>query len=133
MGPNEVELVRVWTREPGGEVSSLVFYSDSDFEVVVDCETGRAVHGTGGSWGISICVRDLYENKSIYTEGRNGVFGDDFWSSQRGSIIFRIPAPTAEHEWHACEVIAQLVSGGVGLAAPDVSLARSPLFCIISP
>lgn len=39
MGPNDVELVRAYTREPGKQVADITFPVTSNFEVMVDAES----------------------------------------------------------------------------------------------
>jgi hypothetical protein len=131
MGPNDVGMTRVWTRNTGGTVSDVTIKSDTPFEVVVDCEAGTAAASSGMPWWIDICVRDLWSNNPpVYTAGQNGSLGAAPWNSQEFCAVFPIPAQSAGLEGHTMEVVAQL---RIRLADPDVSLERSPLFIITPP
>jgi hypothetical protein len=131
MNANDVELVRVYPRIKGGKISDVAFPYGTDFEVVVEGESGASMYGTGAQWEIRICVRDLTaSNPIIHSDTLKGFFGDRNWTQQEYHAVFKIPPPTSKHEDHVWEVLATLK---VGAIHPDVSFAESPKFVIIAP
>ena len=131
MGPNDIQLARVWTRNTGGTVSDVTFPSDTAFQVVVDAEAGATAATSGMPWEITICVRDLHDNSPIVlTDSLSGTLGAAPWNNPELAAVFTIPAQPPARRGHVLEVLAQL---SVRPVDPDVSFARSPLFCIQRP
>ncbi len=131
MAPNDVELVRVWTKVTGSSVADLTFPSGTRFEVVVDCEAGKTIGTSGSPWEIHICVRDLYDNNPVvHTAIQKGNLGTAPWNNLDFGAIFVIPAPNVTREGHTWEVIASLKVRPID---PDISFDKSPLFCITTP
>jgi len=131
MAPNDIELTRVWTRKIGGTVAHHTFPSGTGFEIVVDCESGASIQGSGSPWEIGICVRDLCDNNPIvFTATQNGSLGSPPWISLDFFAVFTIPAPTPAQEGHIWEVVASLKVRPID---PDMSFSKSALFCITAP
>jgi hypothetical protein len=131
MGPNDVGLARVWTRNTDATVSDVTMPSGTSFDVVVDCEAGAAASMSGMPWWIDICVRDLCAaDPPIYEATQNGNLGAAPWDTPEFRAVFPIPAQPANLEGHVMEVIATL---RIRLADPDVSFGRSDLFIITVP
>ena len=131
MGPDDVELARVYTADTGSSVSDLTFKSGTGFDVVVEAEAGNAAAGSGQPWDISIVVRDLHQSHPpTYTDSANGSLGVAPWSSQKYTHRFAIPAQPTAKQGHAMEVLAVLT---IRVADPDVSFAKSLMFCITKP
>ena len=65
MSPNDVELVRVYTKEIGGKISDTTLPVSSGFEVIVEAEAGSAIHSSGAQFLMNILVRDLSANDII--------------------------------------------------------------------
>lgn len=138
MGPNDVELVRVFTREVDAPVADITFPYTSPFEVVVDAEVGSSLHGTGGQFEVGVIVRDLTTGGVLTSAvaaipntpppGASANFGSAPWSNPGNQkFVYRIQRLPRFDEDHICEVLAWL---RVGIQNPDVSFARSPLFII---
>jgi len=137
MGPNDAQLVRVFTRAAGGAVSDTTATSGSDLEIVVEAEAGFALHSTGGKYEFGIVVRNLTTSSSIHTDTMSGLFGDAKWPTDKlaNQFVFTIPAAmvTAALAKNIFEVIAYLTVGGVGPMPPDLSFAKSDMFIVHQP
>ncbi|MEU4513623.1 hypothetical protein AB0G05_29340 [Nonomuraea wenchangensis] len=130
MGPNDAELVQVYTRNLGKTIADVTFDSSADFEVVVETEAGAALFTTGGAFTADIVVRDLTANDNIpYTPGPiNDNLGKPPWPAQSNAFVFRVrSADLATRKGHLCEVYAYLL---VGISNFDSSFARSRTFLI---
>jgi len=134
MGPNDAQLVRVFTREAGGAISDETAKSGSAFEIVVEAEAGYALHSTGGKYDFGIVVRNLTTSSSIHTDTLSGLFGDANWPADKlaNQFVFTLPAAmvTAALAKNIFEVIAYLMVGGVGAGSPDASFAKSAMFIV---
>ena len=134
VGPNDAQLVRVFTREAGGAVSDTTALSGKPFEIVVEAEVGSALHNTGGKYEFGIVVRDLTTTSSIHTASEKGNFGPPNWPGNQLAKQFVFPLAaaklTAAMATHILEVIAYLKVGGVGTLPADVSFAKSSMFIV---
>ncbi|NIR48740.1 hypothetical protein GWO43_09910 [candidate division KSB1 bacterium] len=139
MGPNDAELVRVFTREVGGTIGDVTFPDNQDIEIVVEAEVGTALFNTGGAFNFTLCVRDLCTFDLV--QARNGAladileqpgtFGAAPWANLAQQFTFVIPASElANRAGHILEILVCLQ---VGIATVDASFARSPLFHITVP
>ena len=133
MGPNDVELVRVFTRMPGETIGDLTFPSTSNIDVVVEAEHGAALLGMAYQCGV--IVRDLEDNQNIdVAVGTNPVtgaigMGGDPWAAPGHQFPFTVPAANiALLAGHVCEVVAYMKVGAG--PATDISFATSPRFII---
>lgn len=136
MQPNDVELVRVFTREPGQSVADFTAETTKDFEIVLDAEAGSALHGTGGKYKFSFVVQDLTTLTIFYGDELEGTFGDAKWTDWRTQVVFTIPGGelVPELDEHVMQVEAVLLTGGVGpTVAPDASFCTSPKFLVHLP
>ena len=133
MGPNDAELVRVFTRKPGEDIADATFPYNENIEIVVEAEAGSAIFGSGSPYEADVVVRDLTDNTLIHAVGTaSGSLGSGGWNTKPTEFTFSIHAHHlgAAKENHILEVIAYL---RVRAADPDVSFARSPLFIITRP
>jgi len=132
MQPNDVALVRVYTKEPGEIISDVTFEVDSDIEVVLEAEAGSAIFGSGASYKFSFVIRDLSECVCIYEDELSGFFGDDNWPELRTQIVRTVPPRGIQDVINnIMQVEAVLLTGGVGpKGAPDASFATSPRFIV---
>jgi hypothetical protein len=132
MGPNDAELVRVFTREVGGVIADVTFPFGIPFHAVIECEAGEAVHAAGASYEIKIDVLDFSAMASVITSAiaAGGSLGDQAWPNQAHQFVFTVPAAAPENEGHIWKILASLKVGRVN---PDVSLAESPFLVITSP
>ncbi|MDX1522733.1 MAG: hypothetical protein R3264_13985 [Anaerolineae bacterium] len=145
MGPNDAELVRVFTREVGGAIADVTFPVADDFEVVVEVEAGSAIFGGGTQYETGIVVRDKMAGDTIQATpqlasgagvpanpagfGPEGMAGAGTeWLSQANQFVYKVEAAAlGGRENHICEVMAFLK---VRVTDPDVSFAISPHFII---
>lgn len=133
MGPNDAELVRVFTREVDAAIADVTFPVTEDFQVVVEVEAGSAIFGGGTQYETGIVLRDKTTGSVIPTtpasfgpEGMDGAGAN--WPSQANQFVYRVAAADlAGRENHICEVLAFLK---VRVTDPDVSFATSPYFII---
>ena len=135
MGPNDVELDRIYPREAGTVVEDITLETGSNFEVAVEGEVGTALFGTGGNFTVAILIRDITANSSvIHTANVASNFGAA-WATVKQEFPFTVPAATiAGRENHILEAVAVLSAGGVGPAnPPDVSFVRSRLLTVHAP
>ena len=135
MGPNDAELVRVWTREVGGTIGDETFPHNAAFEVVVEAEAGLAIFNSGAQFQTGLVVRDLYDNTFITVgppNSFNGSLNSPAWATRAKQFVYTVPAASLGNARlnHVCEVVAHLV---IGVATPDVSFAVSPMFIITAP
>jgi len=147
MGPNDAQMVRVFTREytsPSPEIADYSFPYNKPIEIVVEAECGDALFDTGGQFKVEVCVRDLCAFEKIKLDDGasppgvvdskkiDGNFGGSDWDSLKTYFLFLIPVSElgASKEGAVCEVLATLQ---LGKARPDVSFAKSNLFMIHKP
>ncbi len=135
MGPNDVEIGRVWTAEnPGDAYSDTTIETGSNFEVVVEAEVGTALHGTGGSYKVQIDVLDITNPANVNSQSTSGTFGDANWPAAGAhDFRFTIPAPAAASAGHQLRAYASVSAGGVGPQPPDVSMAESEMCILHNP
>ncbi len=130
MHPNDVQLVRVYTRETGGKILEETLPSNTEFEVVVEAKAGTAIYGLGAKYLIQIVVRDLTEFTIVHTERLEGNFTDKLWDEPALSYAFLIPPQGTAKENHIYEVLASL---SVGVGNPNASFVKSSMFIIHKP
>lgn len=148
MGPNDADIVRVFTRAaPDGAVSEEAFPSNADFEVVVEVEAGSAIFATGALYEVGLAVIDytgfnlfpIPVPAAAHVAGTPNIAVADHmitgkWTTQTQSFVYTVshtgPPNFTTREGHFCEVLASL---RVGAATPDMSFARSGLFIIFKP
>lgn len=138
MGPNDVTVVRVTTRETGTVISDITLETGSNFEVTVEAEVGNALFSTGGSYEVQLIIRDFSDatdgSDVIHNDTTTGNFGDANWAALKNEFVYTVPAAVITgREGHIMEAIALLSAGGVGAQPPDVSFMRSPLFTAHAP
>jgi hypothetical protein len=133
MGPNDAELVRVFTRATGSPISDVTHPANAGFQVVVDAEAGNALHAATTGYTVGVIVRDLADLSLIpATEavtGTNplaGAMTDASWPAPANQFVFNVAlAAIAGKANRPCEVMAWLRTAG-----GDVSFATGPRFMI---
>lgn len=128
---NDVQLVRVYTREKEGRILKETFPSDAEFEVVVEAEAGETIHSLKAEYFIQIVVRDLTNFTIVHKDSLKGNLKDEPWNEPVLLHAFPIRAQGAAKENHIYEVLASLCVGK-GEGTP-VSFAKSPMFIIYTP
>lgn len=144
MGPNDANIVRVFTRVVDGPVAESAFPSDTDFEVVVEVEAGSAIFSLGGQYTVELVIVDygsfnLFATPAPKPPGAPtapAVAAADHmktgkWTNQSQQFVYTVSkTDLTTREGHFCEVLASL---SVGVTTPDMSFARSGLFIITKP
>jgi hypothetical protein len=131
MSPDDARLVRVFPRKMGAMIADVAFPSDCVFEIVVECEAGRALYAIGAKYEIRIDVIDFSAMTSVVTSAivATGHLGGAGWPTQAQQIVFPVAAPGAVNEGHVWKAIASLK---IGITNPHTSVAESELFPITS-
>jgi hypothetical protein len=134
MGPNDVDLSRVFVRElrePNSVVGEDSIDIKSGLQIVVEAEAGTAIHGQGTAFLTNIVVRDLTANNNIPAQpaaGFNGQMATAAWQPFDKQFVFNVaPGVLAGRQDHLCEVLAFLRAGIVN---PDVEFATSYTFIL---
>lgn len=133
MGPDDVDLVRVYTRDTGAVVAQTSFAVAGGFQIVVEAVAGATIHGMGTQYQTGIVLRDLTAGNTIATvpagfgpEGMDGAGAN--WPNQSVQFVYNVPAANlVGRAFDVCEVIAFLRAG---IANPDAELATSPLILL---
>lgn len=127
MNPNDVEMVRVYSREVSGTVVDETFPAGTDVECAVDCEAGATIFGLSPPFEVTIHVRDLMENHEIdHSATISGNLSNADWPTPARTHTFTIPAGPLQ-EGHIFNVLAVLTVGG---ADPIVSFSESNMFVV---
>jgi hypothetical protein len=127
MNPNDVEMVRVYSREVGGEILDVTFPSGGAVEIAVDCEAGTSIFGLGAPYTLTIYVRDLMENFEIDdTQTITGALGGADWPTAARTHEFTVSGPFLQ-EGHVFNVLAVLTVGAAD-PKPIVHFAESNMF-----
>lgn len=134
MGPNDVDLARVFVRElrePNSVVGEESINIQSGLQIVVEAEAGAAIHGLGTSFKTNIVVRDLSANNNIPAQplaGFSGQMATAAWQPLDTQFLFSVaPGVLVGRQDHLCEVLAFLQAG---LVNPDVEFATSYTFIL---
>jgi hypothetical protein len=136
MGPNDVEIIRVFTKEASGTVADTTLDSSADAQVVVEVEAGSAAFGTGGNWKVGIVVKDLVDGTVIPftltpTTAVSGQLSTPPWDTQAERFRYTIPnANLAQHKGNLCQVYAYLLFG-TNAQNFDASFVESPVFLVL--
>lgn len=147
MGPRDIELVRVFTTETGGNVADVTFPIGTPFHVVVDAEAGSTFippSVPAATFTMGVVVRDLSDSTSIPTTpvppapvpsfpaSAATAFGALVWPAAKVQFRYTVAAADiALKAHHVCEAMAMLtVTPTVAPFDPDVSTVISPRFVI---
>ena len=136
MGPNDTDVVRVFTTNAGGGIGDVTFEVGAgapDFEVRVDAEAGSAVFAGGPQFRTSIVLRDITQNDDIpfAPADFSGNVNSAAWPTAAHTFVYTVTASgLAGRENHICEARAFVV---VGITDQDASFATSPTFLLTGP
>jgi hypothetical protein len=136
MGPNDADIIRVYTREATGEVADNTLDPTADAVVVIDLEAGGAVFGTGAQWQLGLVVKDLVTNSVIPftttpTTAVSGNLGTAPWTSQSETFVYTLPAGNlGPHKGNLCQIYAYLLIG-INAANYDASFVVSEPFLVL--
>jgi hypothetical protein len=134
LGPNDADLVRVFTQRVGATIADVTFPVGTDFNVIAEAEAGSALHGAGAQFSTNIVMRDITANNNIPhapAAGFSGAMASAQWPNLDQRFQYTIAsADLAGREDHLCQVITYLTAG---VTNPDTSFAESPLFMLTPP
>ncbi len=150
MNPNDVEIVRVYTREHNGTVADITPHvnpnslnvNERTFDVVVEAEAGNTITLSGSPYEIRIQAFDFTTGTLApapfqQSNGRNFVPGanplTDFpQHTEVFHVALNAPQANAVSD-HIMKYFAYLVTPplGGGLVPQIISIAESPLFIVI--
>jgi hypothetical protein len=131
MGPNDVEIVRVYARNTASPSADPTLNPDEAAQIVVEAEAGDAVFRIGAPYEVQITVKDLVDGSNLPVAPAGvvtGLLSKAPWDKQQTKFGFDVTAAElAKHKGHQCEVYATVY---MGLTDPDASFATSPRFLI---
>ena len=135
MHPNDVELIRIYTREANTLTEDVTMVTGKAFDLLVEAEVGTALFGNGGKFSVQVIIRDFTANSTvIHTDTLSDTFGGA-WARLKETFLFIVPASVIEGRAnHILEAHAILSADRVGSTnAKDVSFVRSRLFTVNAP
>jgi hypothetical protein len=140
VGPNDVELVRVFSKEKSADIADITFAIDDDFDLVVEAEAGEAIHSAGAQFRLFLVLRDVTLNDNVLPvnpkAGTNtppletpANMTSSAWPSQPRKFEYTVrAAAVAGRANHVCQAIAFLTVGAAGKR--DASFGKSPYFML---
>ncbi|MEV6105116.1 hypothetical protein AB0M28_10425 [Streptomyces sp. NPDC051940] len=137
MGPNDAQIVRVFSREPTAPIADCTLDPTKPGEVVLEAEAGQILHDGGGKYWVTLVVRDLSDGSAIpaTTAGAPqpgevaGNFSDGNWP--KPAAQFRFVISSADLQNHAGHILQAYGSVVYGQQYPGATLAVSPPFQIL--
>jgi hypothetical protein len=136
MGPNDADIIRVYTREATGEIADNTLDPNVDAQVVVELESGSAVTFSGAQWQLGIVVKDLVNDgiipfKLSPTTQVTGNLGTPNWPTQSEQFVYTLQAgDLVLHKGNLCQIYAYLLIG-VNAANYDASFVESEPFLVL--
>lgn len=131
MHSNDVELVRVYTREPGGIISDVTIPHNpagTIVDVAIECEAGSSISGLNPPYKLLVYVRDLMEHQEIDWTNEasplSGTLGDANWPNLAVTHVIQAKS-TKFNKGHVYNVLAVLTVG-----TEIASFAESPMFLV---
>ncbi|GAA3973333.1 MULTISPECIES: hypothetical protein [Streptomyces] len=137
MGPNDAQIVRVFSRGLKGPIADLTLNPNSEGEVVLEAEAGETLHDGGGDYLVTLVVRDLSDGTAIPAQVPNapkpgevkGRFRDPNWVDLPASFGFVMSsADLKNHRGHLVQAYGSVVYGNT---KPGSTFAVSQTFQIL--
>ncbi|MGW3285486.1 hypothetical protein ACWDR3_12685 [Streptomyces sp. NPDC001002] len=134
MGPNDAQIVRVFSREPSGPIADSTLDPQKDGEIVLEAEAGETLHQGEGSYRVSLVVRDISDGSLIPLTG-SGVVTGQFqvagkgWTDPVGTFTFTMSSTVLGQ--HAGNIAQAYGSVKYGTKKPGATFAVSPPFLIL--
>ena len=135
MHPNDVDLIRIYTREANTLTDDITMITGTPFDLLVEAEVGTALFRHGGKFEIHVIIRDFTANSLvIYTDSLSDIFGGA-WARLKETFLFIVPANVINgRENHILEAHAILSADCLGYTSDrNVSFAQSRLFTVSAP
>lgn len=150
MHPNDIQVMRVWTRKPDTLCTDNTFPNNQDIEIVVDLESGTTILGSGAQVRVGTTVKDLTEWRTIDncrvktpvptgfaeeagTFDLTGSLGSSGWPEEIQQFVWVIPSAeltSPDRTNHVLSVHAFLITG---VTNPNVSFVESAPFIVHMP
>ncbi|MEV5841442.1 hypothetical protein ACGF3G_13740 [Streptomyces sp. NPDC048179] len=136
MGPNDAQIVRIFSREEKGKIADVTLAPGSDALVVLEAEAGFILFDGHGDYLVTLVVRDLSDGTlipatvpGVATPNKvAGRFADATWSDLAASFKFVVTGTElAKRKGHLVQAYGSVVYGH---QHPGATLAESPLFMI---
>ncbi|WP_460068705.1 hypothetical protein [Streptomyces sp. YKOK-I1] len=132
MGPNDAQIVRVFSRRVDGSIADVTLSPGSDAEIQLEAEAGSALFGTQGAYTVTLVVRDISDGTVIPTVGPSvlkGHFQETDWSKLDAVFTFVLDKGVLDaHKGHLARAYGSVVYGS-GLGGG--TFAVSPYFQIL--
>ncbi|MHC3468260.1 hypothetical protein ACYF6T_06075 [Streptomyces sp. 7R007] len=137
MGPNDAQIVRVFSREPNGDIADLTLDPKSNAEIVLEAEAGRTLHQNAGKYLVSLVVRDLSDGTAIPAQVAGapqpgvveGFFTDPNWKDYPARFTFVVTsADLKNHRGHLVQAYGSVL---YGTGDPGATLSISQPFQIL--
>ena len=128
MGPNDVQIRRIYVKEVAGTISDDTIRVATPWQIVIEVEAGSTIHGGGTAYIVQPVIRNLTTGTTTVVPPIAGNMADASWPNQGQVLLFNpAPIPPAEAN-HMFEVIGFVRANVVN---PDVSFARSEPFIAV--
>ncbi|MFJ9712298.1 hypothetical protein [Streptomyces sp. NPDC101234] len=137
MGPNDAQIVRIFSREEKGLIADFTLKANGNAEIVVEAEAGHTLHGLGGDYLVTLVIRDLSDGtlipatvQTVTTPNKVvGRFRDSNWQHLAATFAFLVPATELSgRREHLLQAYGSVVYGNDDESG--ATLATSPLFMI---
>ncbi|MBO3752954.1 hypothetical protein J5X84_43495 [Streptosporangiaceae bacterium NEAU-GS5] len=135
MGPNEIDLIRIYTTEPGGQVADLTPLRNggTTFDVVVEAEAGPA-RVDGAPYEVAIIARDALTGANLasygtFAQSDKGTLSAPVWGKGYYEHRFNVDVSDINAvNGHVMDYVAVLhAAGGANTVH---KFAVSPLFIV---
>ncbi|MEV6666759.1 hypothetical protein [Streptomyces nigra] len=137
MGPNDAQIVRVFSREPKGAIADITLDPKTDGEIVVEAEAGDTLHDGQGKYTVTLALRDLSDGTAVLAQVAGaaqpglveGSFGDAHWPDLPGRFEFVVSSAELQaHKGHLLQAYATVLYGNKKIGATS---AISPVFQVL--
>jgi hypothetical protein len=137
MGPNDAQIVRVFSRQLKGGIADFTLDPDQDGDVVLEAEAGDTLWDGGGDYLVTLAIRDLSDGTGIPAQVANtskagevkGRFQDPNWAGLPTSFEFVMSsADLKAHRGHLVQAYGSVVYGN---KKPGSTFAVSQPFQIL--
>ncbi|MCD7443940.1 hypothetical protein K4B79_37745 [Streptomyces lincolnensis] len=134
MGPNDAQIVRVFSREPGAAIADTTLNPQKDGEIVLEAEAGRTLHAQQGAYRVTLVVRDVSDGSVIPVVGSGEVKGQfeqngQGWEKPSQPFTFTLSSNVlSQHAGHLAQAYGSVLYTST---EPGATFAVSPMFMIL--
>ena len=132
MAPYTAEVLRVFARAAAADVGCVTFPFDREFEVVIECVAGTALHATGARYRVTFDIVDLTAMRPIVQSAlvAEGGLGESTWPTPTHAFVFPVRAPGSENDGHVWKGFGHL---RVGVRDAASTFAETLALLVTSP